>query len=152
MNKSINLRIALLACIVAFTSFAAIADTNISANQLPEAAKKFITTHFDQCAIVSVEFDNDDYDLFDDKDYDVRLNCGVKIEFDQKGKWHSVSSKGTQIPDAIIPAAILEYVKTNYPDYFIEQIDKERNGFDIELNNDLDLKFDRNGKFVRIDD
>ena len=32
------------------------------------------------------------------------------------------------------------------------KIDKERYGYEIELGNDLELKFDKNGKLLNIDD
>ena len=35
---------------------------------------------------------------------------------------------------------------------FITKIDKERHGYDIELGDELELKFNKNGKLLYIDD
>jgi len=43
-------------------------------------------------------------------------------------------------------------VKANFPDSQIVKIDKERGGYDIELSNDLDLRFNAKGKVLGIDD
>ena len=56
------------------------------------------------------------------------------------------------VPASLVPAAIANYVKGNFPGTFIEKIDKERYGYEIELSNDLDLKFDKKGNLKRIDD
>ncbi len=52
----------------------------------------------------------------------------------------------------IILDAIAAYVQTNFPGPVIVKIDKELFGYEIELLNDLELKFDKNGRLVNIDD
>ena len=56
------------------------------------------------------------------------------------------------VPADLIPASIAEYVKTHFPGTQIVKIDKERRGYEVELSNDLDLQFNKNGKFIGIDD
>ncbi len=56
------------------------------------------------------------------------------------------------MPSQLIPAIIAEYVETSFPGQIIVKIDKEPTGVDIELGNDLELKFNKNGKLIDIDD
>jgi hypothetical protein len=43
-------------------------------------------------------------------------------------------------------------VKTNFPGTVIVKIDKERHGYDIELSNDIELKFNKSGALIGMDD
>jgi len=43
-------------------------------------------------------------------------------------------------------------VKANYAGATIVIIDKERHGYDIELSNDLELKFNKQDQLIGIDD
>ena len=56
------------------------------------------------------------------------------------------------IPASQLPAAATNFVKTNFPGTSIIKIDKERYGYDIELSNDLELKFNKKGQLMNIDD
>ena len=60
--------------------------------------------------------------------------------------------KFAAIPGALVPAVIAEYVQTRFPGQIIVKIDKERYGYEIELGNDLELKFDKSGRLVSVDD
>lgn len=51
-----------------------------------------------------------------------------------------------------MPEAIQKYVKVNFPDCIINKIDKERYGYDIELSNEIDLKFSYHGALIGMDD
>ena len=42
--------------------------------------------------------------------------------------------------------------KANHPGEIIVSIDKEHYGYDIELSNSLDLKFNKQGQFISYDD
>ena len=55
------------------------------------------------------------------------------------------------LPAAIVPAAIAAYVKATFPNTVITKIDKERYGYEIELSNDIELKFNHAGVMMAID-
>lgn len=114
-------------------------------NLLPANAKEFLQQHFAgiQIAFVYVE---------DDQDFDVTLNDGTNVEFFKDGNWEKVECFGKAIPESVVPAKISEYVKANYGKLYIEEISIERNGYDIELNNNLDILFSKDGDFKKIDD
>ncbi|WP_315599070.1 PepSY-like domain-containing protein [Porphyromonas endodontalis] len=57
------------------------------------------------------------------------------------------------VPKKIVPNAISNYVAKNFPGTSIRQIEKRRRGgYQVELSNGLELKFDSSLKFVRMDD
>ncbi len=119
----------------------------IEANQLPEAARTFVQDQFPGQKIVYAEVEGTLK-----KTYDVKLADGTEVEFDSKGKWDNVDCKKKAVPAALVPKAIAEYVKTNYEGTVIVKIDKERFGYEIELSNGFDLKFNKKGKFIGMDD
>ena len=123
-------------------------DIMIPTKKLPKIAQEFLNTHFAGKNVVKAIHDRD----ITDNDYTVWLDNGTKIEFDSKGNWESIKNKSSYVADSVIPAKIKEYVTTNYPSLGIVKIEKSLYGYEVELSNDLDLKFDSDGNFQRIDD
>jgi len=121
-------------------------DRPITADQLPAAAKTFIKKHFSQDQIVEAELEKN----FRSTKYDVKFSSGAEVDFNGKGVWISVDCKKSPVPAAIIPAAIKKYVNTKYNGQQIVKIEKESYGYEVELSNDLELKFNRQGKFISV--
>jgi len=56
------------------------------------------------------------------------------------------------VPQAIIPAAIQQYVNKNYPDAKVLQIElTDRKGYDVDLSNGFELEFDKRFNVIEID-
>lgn len=127
---------------VAMSAFAS-NDRPVTFDQLPQKAQQFINQHFSKVGFLSAKFD--------EGTYEVTLVNGTEIDFTSQGDWKDVDCHTSAVPAAIVPAAISKYVKAQYPSNLIVKIEKKRNGYDIELNNDLDLVFDQKGNFIRID-
>ena len=123
-------------------------DEIISEQQLPAAAKTFVKQYFKNRTVSLAKKDVD----LGSTSFDVVLNSGTKIEFNVKGEWKEVDCAPAAVPAALIPAAIAKYVKANYANLKIVKIERDAAGYDIELSNDVDLQFDKQGNFVRIDD
>ena len=123
-------------------------DKIIPVEQLPAPAKTFVKKYFPQATI---EYATKDAE-FMGTTYEVRLSDGTEVDFDKKGNWDNVDCKTKAVPASLVPAAIAQYVKAHYPNTVIVKIDKERGGYEIELSNDLDLKFNSKGKLIGIDD
>ena len=123
-------------------------DIPISPDQLPAAARTFIQQTFPDAAIAYAEKEVG----FTKTKYEVRLNDGTKIEFKGNGEWDKVDTKYKAVPAALVPEVIAQYVQTHYAGALIIKIDKELYGYEIELNNDLDLKFSAGGQLLDIDD
>lgn len=119
-------------------------DTPINKNDLPQTAQQFIDQYFADCTIAVV--------LKDGHEYEVKFTNGYDVEFDRSGNWESVDCQMSPVPEGIVPTPIVNYVQTTYPQNFIVSISIDHNKYDVELNNALDLEFDKNGNFLRIDD
>lgn len=122
-------------------------DQLIGVEQLPAQAVNFIDTHFPDAEILSITMDSND----SNSKFEVKLNNGFDIDFDENGQWTEVEGHGQQVPDAIIPNPVLAYVQSHYPDAFIEEISKKNGKIKIDLSNDIDLVFDLDGNFIKID-
>lgn len=131
-------------CMIFWPVFGCADDRPIPANQLPAISQQFIAQTFPGKTVAYAEKDTGSYE--------VSLNDGTKIDFTRKGEWDKVETYTTAVPAAIIPAAIAQYVTANFADQVITKIDKERHGYDVELSNGLDLKFNKAGAFIGYDD
>lgn len=123
-------------------------EVAITAEQLPAEAQAFLKKNFANNNVVVATHDKD----ITDNDYTVILNDGTKVEFDASGKWESIKNRGANIPASIIPAPIATFVNGQYVGAKIVQIDVKRFGYEVELSNDLELKFDKAGRCIGIDD
>ncbi len=142
MKQMKSFLLTLLSLLVANVALAD--DTPIPVNQLPAAAKTFVKNNFKGKTIASAEKDGTTYEC--------RLDDGTKIEFNRNGVWDKVETNANSpVPARLVPRAIQQYVKAHYANSIITKIDKERYGYEVELSNDIDLKFNQKGKFLGID-
>ena len=147
MKKSV-LYLAALICMMMQSVSTFASDRMIPAGQLPAPAKTFIQKTFPGQAIAYAQLDYDDFK----KTYEVHLNNGVQVDFDSRGTWDKVDCNFSAVPAKLGPAAIANYVKKNFAGAQIVKIDKEYYGYEVELSNGLDLKFNKQGCLVVIDD
>ncbi|MDL2305823.1 PepSY-like domain-containing protein [Bacteroides sp. OttesenSCG-928-D19] len=117
--------------------------------KLPTTAQNFLSQHFPQTRISYVKIEKE---FLSGKEYEVVLTSGTEVTFNGKGEWKEVDSKRASVPANIIPLTIRDYVKTNFADNIITQIEKEKRGYEVELDNDLTLKFTNEGRLISIDD
>jgi hypothetical protein len=125
-------------------------EITIAYADLPQNVRTLIETHFsgNQAIYVSKNTRTND----DKAMYEVKLNNGFELDFAGDGNWTDIEGNQRQVPDALIPQAILSYVRANYPaPLFIEGINKESSGYQVEVSNDVDLKFNSGGNFMGID-
>ena len=81
-----------------------------------------------------------------------RPGTGDKVEFDKAGEWTEVRCRQTGVPAQIVPAQIAEYVKTNYPDAVILQIERDSREWEVKLSNRWEITFDKQMRVIDIDD
>jgi Protein of unknown function (DUF2874). len=120
----------------------------INPEQLPAAAKTFVKQYFPENVISIAQKEIDDMRT----KYSVRLDDGTEIEFDSKGEWDSVDCNFHSVPAELIPAAIAASVENRFPGQSIVKINKERYGYELELSNDIELKFDKKYNLIGMDD
>lgn len=131
-------------------SFSAMAinDKPIQVEEMPKAAQQFIETHFPGLSVAMAKVELD----FLSKSYDVIFTNGDKVEFDKKGNWTNIDCKHTQVPIEVVPTIIREYLAKHYPAIGISQIElTDRKGYDVELQNGIELEFDKRFRLIDMD-
>jgi len=144
---SVSLTIILGCCI--FTGIYLSNDRYVDYNRLNKISQ-FVAVHFPDARQVTATRDFPGYDVW--------IGTGTEIEFDYWENWHEIKVYGKDtIPVGIlslIPANIIEYVNQNFENTRISKINKERYGYEIELSTrrSMELKFNKNGLLIGIDD
>lgn len=122
-------------------------DYAIQFAQLPQVSQTFVQTHFNGVNVV--------LSMRDSHSFEVRFEDGSEVEFDYAGNWKEVDCKYKSVPASVlklVPAGIQTYVSANFPQAIITKINLKVWGYEVELNNGLDVEFNREGTFLRIDD
>lgn len=122
-------------------------DKPIAVSQLPAAAQTFIKANFSSDK-VSHAFIDEGFST----EYEVYFENGNQIEFDKNGQWKEVKCIIGKVPAKIIPASISKYISQYFNGTDIIKIKKDRRGYEVELRNEIELEFDLNGNFVKMDD
>ncbi|NPD80511.1 PepSY-like domain-containing protein [Prevotella sp. PINT] len=139
----------LLICLLSVCTIFAFAgnDKVITVKQLPHTAQVFLKSHFNTNKVAIVKMEN----KIIAKDYEVTFVNGNKIDFDSKGNWEEIDCKATVVPNKVVPAKILGYVKANYPHEKIVKIERDRRGYEVKLSNRMELSFNTNFQLTEID-
>ena len=124
-------------------------DKPVLPAQLPAPIQTFVQQYFPGQTIT---FAQKDLELTGWK-YEIFLADGTHIDFDTDDMWDKIECPLTNpVPTALIPPPVATTIQANYPDAMITKIDKERNGFEVDLANGLELKFNKQGAIVDMDD
>lgn len=126
------------------------ARNNISRDEsvLPQAAKSILNDNF-KAKISLIKIDKSFGSV---KEFEVILNDGTEISFDKNGNWNEIEMPGNKsVPGSFVLKNISDYIKKVHSGQKIVGIEKERGGFNIELSNGIDMKFDKSGNFLRYD-
>ena len=112
------------------------------------AITEFVKNYFPKASVLIVKPEHDEYE--------VRLSDGTELEFTRNFEWKKIdcehSNTYTAVPAELVPEQIAIYVKTNFADQSITKIEKKRRGWEIELSNELEIKFNKNFVVTKIDD
>ncbi len=128
-------------------AIAANAQKRIETTDLPKDAQQFLKEHFSHTSIDIAKKDAE----HGEKGYEVKLKDGTEVEFWKDGSYREVDGGDKPIPTAFIPASIKDYVAKNYPNEKITHIDYGHKDLDVDLTNDIDLEFTKDGKFLKGD-
>ncbi len=120
----------------------------ISFEQLPPKAQTFLKNSFAVEEISYVMHEKEGLD----EEYEVKFASGAKLEFDKTGGFKKVDCGLLAVPDGIVPEAVVNYVKTKFPKEYITEWGKDDRHWKAELSNGLDLLFDKDYKYVGMDD
>lgn len=138
----------ILAVIVGVFSASARDKYSHDVKVLPMAAQTILKNNF-KSEVSHIKIEKDWGQI---SEYDVVLTDGSEITFDSKGNWKDIEvRRSAVVPAKLVPAAISTYVKQNQKNAKITGIEHKRSGYDVELSNGVEMKFDADGKFLRYD-
>ena len=132
-------------------------ETRIEYASLPTETRNFLennlanTSGFTQTDIAYIEFEKNGT-------YEVKYKNGIEIDFYSDGVWKKIDLDDQLIPEALkalIPAQALAYLNTKYPNYGVDDIEKQSAtntgtaNIKIELDNvKNDIIFDYQGNLL----
>lgn len=122
-------------------------DKPIAVNALPVKAQTLLSNHFNNQKVMLATIETG----IINKSYDVVLQNGTKLEFDKKGNLTEIDCKQGKVPAKLIPQAIRNYLKENYPAQAVKKIEMNKNEYEVELANGLDLTFNKHFQVIDID-
>ena len=125
---------ALFALLLCFVQFSQAGDkVTRDVNKLPVAAREMINKHFPQAKVEYIKIEKD---LFLSTSYDVKMSDGIELEFNSKGEWVEIDCKNKAVPAIFIP----------------NKIERDRKGYELTLENGLEVDFDQFGGFLKLSD
>lgn len=140
--------ILMIVSIAAFVSVAGAEDKPVTFNQLPDEARTFLDTNYQKVKLVLATKDDD----FIRPEFNVVLENGVAIQFDNDGRLEKIASRSGDIPAAVIPKQITDIVKSHYPDAYIVEYEVDRKTYEVKLSNRIEITFDSSFRMIEIDD
>ena len=142
--KSIKAILLLVAMMVMSFSAKADHDQVITFDQMPEVAQALHKQYFAGKVplVVTVDWD----------DYTIRYESGEKVEFDKQGNWKEIDCRASQVPVELIPEEIKANIAATFPGTIILKIDRNRRGYEVKLNNGLEVEHSPTFQVIDIDD
>ncbi|WP_300758648.1 PepSY-like domain-containing protein [uncultured Brachyspira sp.] len=105
--------------------------------KLPEKAKNFIETYFNDYYVFKTTFTSS---------YSVIFKGGSSVNFTSRGEWTSIIGNGNEIAftiieklaeDNIIEKEVINTIKEKYDNFNIYRIIKKKNKYEIDINNNV---------------
>ena len=122
-------------------------DKPISVNALPAKAQTLLSQHFNGQKVMLATIESGVVS----RSYDVVLQNGTKLEFDKKGNLTEIDCNQATVPDQLSPQAIKNYLMANYAGQSVKKIEMNKNEYEVELANGLDLTFNKHFQLIDID-
>ena len=148
MERTIKTIMVVICCVMAYF-MPANADNNkpFKVTELPAKAQMVLSQHFknQKVAFASIESG------IIDKNYDVVMQNGTKLEFDKKGNVTEIDCKQGAVPEKLIPQAIYTYLQENHSGQTVRKIEFNKNEYEVELSNGLDITFNKHFQVIDID-
>ena len=85
-------------------------------------------------------------------DYTIHYQSGEKVEFNKQGEWKEVNCRVSAVPTGLIPEQIKTHIKNTFPGTTIINIDRGRRGYEVKLNNGLEIEYNSAFQVIDIDD
>lgn len=144
--KSFNFKTTAFIFVASLTLLSCDKETILQDSEIPTAIKSYVTENFPENPIIQAVKDRDGITTT----YDIILDQNIKLEFNSDKEIIDIEGV-TALPNSVIPKKIAQYVSANHPTNTITdwKIDDRRQK--VKLNNGLELEFNKDGDFLRID-
>ena len=148
MTQTVKTLMIVICCAMAYF-MPAHADNNkpIKVTELPVKAQTVLSQHFNNQKVTFASIESG----IIDKNYDVVLQNGTKLEFDKKGNVTEIDCKQGAVPEKLIPQAINTYLQENYFGQTVRKIEFNKNEYELELSNGIDITFNKHFQVIDID-
>lgn len=123
-------------------------DKPVSFDLLPAQAQTFVNANYPGEKVLYITVDDD----LIRPDYKVVLVNGVEIQFNYDGSLEKIESKKAGVPESLVPAQILSYVRNHYPDAFVTEYEIGTRHYEVKLSNRLELTFNKHFQVIELDD
>lgn len=143
-------RLAFIALLIsAFTmgAFAKKGKQPVAFDQLPQTVQAEFNKSFTTDQVQYITYQKE----LDRRIYTFVLSEGTKVKYDNKAVLRKVENKDG-IMETLVPEKIIEYAQKTFPNATITEYSHERSCQEIELNNSIELIFNKRCKFLRIED
>ena len=140
----------IIVALAIFVSGVASADyktTDVS--KLPQAAIQCLQQNIPNATVNLIKVDTS-FLGFGVSSYDAYLSDGTEIEFDKRGQWTEIEND-VAIPQSFITDTLKAYLAKNFPNIRVTSLKKKPYGYQIELSNDIEIRFDSSWKLISID-
>lgn len=136
-------------CVAAlFTAKADNDERPITLDKLPAPAQQFLNANFSNLtfayAVEEIGFFGNEYEVY----YTDR----TEVKFNSKGEWKKIERAYEALPDNLVPAKIMDFIKQHQPQAKVKSIDRDSRDIEVELTSGIELKFDLQYNLIGYDD
>lgn len=121
-------------------------ETHLALHEIPTAIHEYVEFHFPDNPIIRAKKEIDKGRI----SYEIYLEGRFELEFNEALEIVEIDGS-SKLPDSVIPEPILIYVGANYPNNVITDWEIKSDRQEVGLDNNVDLIFDLDGNFLRID-
>ena len=140
MKKIKNTVLALMSLMVKSMAFKA-NDNMVFAENLPNEVKNFVQLNFPRQSVAYAEKNVTD----EGTTYEVMLNDGTEVTFNNNGAWGMVDCKIESVPASLMPTTLKSFVASQFVETKVVRIAKMIGGYVATLSNGIVLRLDQNG-------
>ena len=119
----------------------------IAFDKVPQPVQTELQKYFTQDQVQYATFEK----ALGQKLYTFVLEDGTKIRYNHKAVLRKIENKNG-ILTTLVPEKIMEYAKATFPKATITEYVCDKSRKEIELNNNMELIFNKRCKFLRIED
>lgn len=135
--------IAIVAVILSAVTFAFGKDVELTMDQLPKTAQRFLSKNFSREKLQVIKYDG--------KKFEVKYKKGLSVEFDNNGDWTEIDGGKNGVPESALPEFVSDWKSKNHPGVMVKEISKKKKGdIEAELVNKVKVLFTSRGKLKKV--